>query len=96
MVLTFVLLSLVAKFLSCRTGPLRVGPSLRDLYTGLGRMRCVGPPFGRELTSRLAEADDLVGDVWLFERGDLFGGELDGEGGYCVGEVIRFRGADNR
>ena len=43
----------------------------------------------------LAEAQDWVGDVWLFEGGDLFRGELDGEGGYGVGEVVGFGGADD-
>jgi hypothetical protein len=31
--------------MSCRTGPLRVGRSLRDLYTGLGKAICVGLPL---------------------------------------------------
>jgi len=33
--------------MSCRTGPLRVGRSLRDLCTGLGRAIGYAPPFGR-------------------------------------------------
>jgi hypothetical protein len=34
--------------LSCRTGPLRAGRSLRDLYTGLGGTIFDGPPVGRD------------------------------------------------
>jgi hypothetical protein len=34
--------------LSCRTGPLRAGRSLRDLFTGLGRMIFDRPPVGRD------------------------------------------------
>ena len=33
--------------MSCRTGPLRVGRSLRDAYTGLDKMIDIGPPAGR-------------------------------------------------
>jgi hypothetical protein len=33
--------------LSCRTGPLRVGRSLRDVYTGRGGDDGCGPPVGR-------------------------------------------------
>jgi hypothetical protein len=32
---------------SCRTGPLRVERSLRDVYTGLGDHDGLGPPVGR-------------------------------------------------
>ena len=34
--------------MSCRTGPLRVGRSLRDAYTGLGDTILLGPPVGRD------------------------------------------------
>jgi hypothetical protein len=33
--------------MSCRTGPLRVGRSLRDFYTFLGDVSCIGPGFAR-------------------------------------------------
>jgi hypothetical protein len=45
-----------AQNLSRRTGLLRGERSLRDLFT---------PPVGRENHS-LAEAEDRMGDVWLF------------------------------
>src|SRR5882757_4299158 len=32
---------------SCRTGPLRVGRSLRDRYNLWWRVKCTGPPVGR-------------------------------------------------
>ena len=34
--------------MSCRTGPLRAGRSLRNAYTGLGKMSGIGPPVGRK------------------------------------------------
>jgi hypothetical protein len=46
-------------------------------------------------STALAEAEDWVRDVGLFERGDLFWRELNRECGYCVGEVIRFGRADD-
>ena len=33
--------------MSCRTGPLRAGRSLRDVYTGLGRATSIGPRDAR-------------------------------------------------
>ena len=44
----------------------------------------------------LAEAQNWVRDVGLFEGGDLFGCEFDREGGYGVGQVVWFRRADDR
>ncbi len=34
--------------MSCRTDPLRVGRSLRDLYTGFGETIRLGPRVARE------------------------------------------------
>jgi hypothetical protein len=44
---------------SCRTGSLRGKRSLRDLYTGLGGMSCVGPRDARRNV-----CDDQREDRW--------------------------------
>jgi hypothetical protein len=44
--------------LSCRTGPLRAGRSLRDFFTGLAGAFGFRPPVGREDSVVAAKAVD--------------------------------------
>ena len=68
---------------------LNPGPRVRG--TGASR-RPAGAPGSKAF---LAEAEDGVGSVGLFEGGDFFGRELERDRGDGVFEVVGFGGADN-
>ena len=77
--------------LSCRTGSLRGRRSLRDLYTGLGGMSCVGP---RDARVRCLRTSAVAAEA-VDEAAVTFVGALGGNGcgpGHGAEEFALFGG----
>jgi hypothetical protein len=68
--------------LSCRTGPLRVGRSLRDAFTGRGGDDGFGPPVGRNhfLVESSAVAAEAVDEAAVALAGAFGWGGGPGDG----------------